>query len=228
MTPRRGDGPSRAGKSSAAQRQSILVFTEGKKTEPVYLTHWHRMYRERVIVTVDEFHGAPLQLVETAAASAPLISVPPSAGRGMPTTSTGACSTSTSIRMWTRHCNSPLRHRSASRSPTRASNFGSCFTSRTRPPTCTGTRPRRSRLTCSAARRCQLPPHLSSSSAAMRMPGGAHRHLTASTRWTAHRHDPTQAAVCGASSMRSGGPDTQEGNGETALSWGGLRNWPDR
>ena len=60
--------PSRRGKSSAAQRQSILVFTEGKKTEPVYLTHWHRMHRERVIVAVDEFHGSPLQLVETAAA----------------------------------------------------------------------------------------------------------------------------------------------------------------
>jgi RloB-like protein len=68
VSPRRGDGPKRPGKSSAAQRQSILVFTEGKKTEPVYLTHWHRMHRERVIITVDEFHGAPLQLVETAAA----------------------------------------------------------------------------------------------------------------------------------------------------------------
>ena len=61
-------GPSRPGKSSAAQRPSIRVFTEGKKTEPVYLTHWHRMHRERVIVIVDEFHGAPLQLVEAAAA----------------------------------------------------------------------------------------------------------------------------------------------------------------
>ena len=68
MSPRRGDGPSRPGKSSAARRQSILVFTEGKKTEPVYLTHWHRTHRDRVIVIVDEFHGAPLQLVETAAA----------------------------------------------------------------------------------------------------------------------------------------------------------------
>jgi len=68
VSPRRGGGPSRPGKSSAALRQSILVFTEGKKTEPIYLTHWHRIHRERVIVTVDEFHGAPLQLVETAAA----------------------------------------------------------------------------------------------------------------------------------------------------------------
>lgn len=68
MNPTRAKGPGRPGKTSAAQRQSILVFTEGKKTEPVYLTHWHRMYRERIIVAVDEFHGAPLQLVETASA----------------------------------------------------------------------------------------------------------------------------------------------------------------
>ena len=68
MSPGGGSGLSRPGKSSAAQRPSILVFTEGKKTEPVYLAHWHRLHRERVIVTVDEFHGAPLQLVETAAA----------------------------------------------------------------------------------------------------------------------------------------------------------------
>ena len=66
MSPKRGHEPGRSGKTSAAQRQSILVFTEGKKTEPVYLTHWHRMHRERVIVTIDEFHGAPLQLVQQA------------------------------------------------------------------------------------------------------------------------------------------------------------------
>jgi hypothetical protein len=68
MSPRRGGGPGRPGKSSVAQRLSILVFTEGKKTEPVYLTHWHRLHRERVIVTIDGFHGAPLQLVEAATA----------------------------------------------------------------------------------------------------------------------------------------------------------------
>ena len=60
MSPRRGDGPKRPGKSSAAQRQSILVFTEGKKTEPVYLTHWHRVHRERVIITVDAGWAARL------------------------------------------------------------------------------------------------------------------------------------------------------------------------
>ena len=68
MSPKHSGTPSRPGKSSASRRQSVLVYTEGKKTEPVYLTHWHRMHRERVIVTVDEFHGTPLQLVEAAAA----------------------------------------------------------------------------------------------------------------------------------------------------------------
>jgi hypothetical protein len=63
----RNHGPSRPGKTSAARRPSILVFTEGKKTEPLYLKHWHRMHREQVIVTIDDFHGAPLQLVEAAA-----------------------------------------------------------------------------------------------------------------------------------------------------------------
>lgn len=54
MSPKRGDRPSRPVKSNAARRQSILAFTEGKKTEPVYLAHWHRA---RVTVTIDEFHG---------------------------------------------------------------------------------------------------------------------------------------------------------------------------
>jgi hypothetical protein len=43
-----------------------LVFTEGEKTEPGYLLHWYRRNRERVIVTVSGFHGAPLPLVRTA------------------------------------------------------------------------------------------------------------------------------------------------------------------
>jgi len=55
--------------SDAAKRRSILVFAEGSKTEPIYLTHWHRLYRERVIVAVDPFHGTPLRIVEEAAAT---------------------------------------------------------------------------------------------------------------------------------------------------------------
>jgi hypothetical protein len=54
--------------SDTAKRRSILVFTEGKKTEPIYFTHWSRAYREKIIVTIDDFHRAPLSLVQEAAA----------------------------------------------------------------------------------------------------------------------------------------------------------------
>jgi RloB-like protein len=67
VSQKRGGKPKRR-TSGAARRRSILVFTEGLKTEPIYLTHWHRIFRERIIVTVDEFHGTPLKLVEAAAA----------------------------------------------------------------------------------------------------------------------------------------------------------------
>jgi len=43
-----------------------MIFTEGAKTEPQYMTHWYRLYRGRVIVTIDEFHGTPLPLVRAA------------------------------------------------------------------------------------------------------------------------------------------------------------------
>jgi len=66
VSPRRGGEPRRR-VSPAAGRRSLLVFTEGLKTEPIYLNHWHRVYREQVIVIIDGFHGAPLQLVEKAA-----------------------------------------------------------------------------------------------------------------------------------------------------------------
>jgi hypothetical protein len=52
--------------TSAAKRRQILVFTEGLKTEPIYLTDWYRRHRERVLVKIDPFHGARLQLVEAA------------------------------------------------------------------------------------------------------------------------------------------------------------------
>lgn len=67
MSPRRGGQPKRK-ISDTAKRRSILVFTEGKKTEPIYLTHWSRAYRDKIIVTIDDFHGAPLPLVQQAAA----------------------------------------------------------------------------------------------------------------------------------------------------------------
>jgi hypothetical protein len=66
VSPRRGGEPRRR-VSRTAGRRSLLVFTEGLKTEPIYLNHWHRVYREQVIVTIDGFHGAPLQLVQKTA-----------------------------------------------------------------------------------------------------------------------------------------------------------------
>lgn len=49
------------------QRRELLVFSEGERTEDGYLVHWRRAYRDRVLVTIDDFHGAPLSLVDRAA-----------------------------------------------------------------------------------------------------------------------------------------------------------------
>lgn len=49
------------------QRRELLVFTEGERTEDGYLVHWRRAFRDRVLVTIGEFHGAPLSLVDRAA-----------------------------------------------------------------------------------------------------------------------------------------------------------------
>ena len=48
------------------RRPHLLVFTEGRRTEPGYLESWHRIYRDRVQVTIDEFHGTPQSLVDRA------------------------------------------------------------------------------------------------------------------------------------------------------------------
>ncbi|MCD0452210.1 RloB family protein [Actinocorallia sp. API 0066] len=53
--------------TSTAKKYQILVFTEGKKTEPLYLNHWSRLHRERVIVKVADFHADPFSLVREAA-----------------------------------------------------------------------------------------------------------------------------------------------------------------
>ena len=52
--------------TSRAVRKELLVFVEGARTEADYLTAWHREYRDTVTVTIDPFHGGPLQLVERA------------------------------------------------------------------------------------------------------------------------------------------------------------------
>ena len=45
------------------------MFTEGERTEDGYLVHWRREFRDKVIVTIDSFHGGPLQLVDHAVAT---------------------------------------------------------------------------------------------------------------------------------------------------------------
>lgn len=65
MSPRLGAPYRRT--SQQARRLSLRVFTEGIKTEPIYLTHWHRLYRDRVIVSIANDHGSPITLVKAAA-----------------------------------------------------------------------------------------------------------------------------------------------------------------
>lgn len=68
MTPRRPGGqPTRA--RSRLVRRELLVFTEGEKTEEGYLVHWWRAHRDQVTVTIDDFHGGPLPLVDRAVAA---------------------------------------------------------------------------------------------------------------------------------------------------------------
>ncbi len=43
------------------------MFTEGTKTEESYLLPWRRSYRGTVLVSVDPFHGPPMELVKRAA-----------------------------------------------------------------------------------------------------------------------------------------------------------------
>jgi RloB-like protein len=56
-------GPPRRTKSISAPKKRILVFTEGEATEPIYLNYWYRLHRERVVVVIDDRHGAPMTLV---------------------------------------------------------------------------------------------------------------------------------------------------------------------
>lgn len=44
----------------------IAVFAEGEKTEPGYLTHWHRAHRNRVHVDISGGLGAPMTVVDRA------------------------------------------------------------------------------------------------------------------------------------------------------------------
>lgn len=61
--PRKGQPKRHRGSS---RQRSILVFTEGRRTEVDYLVYWRRAYRQYVTVVVSDFHGVPLALVQEA------------------------------------------------------------------------------------------------------------------------------------------------------------------
>lgn len=65
MTPR-APRPGLSRRRVTQPHRQLLVFTEGERTEDGYLVHWRRAYRDAVLVTVDDFHGAPLSLVNHA------------------------------------------------------------------------------------------------------------------------------------------------------------------
>jgi hypothetical protein len=44
-----------------------MIFAEGESTEPTYFTHWHRRYRERILVKIAPHeYTSPLQIVQAA------------------------------------------------------------------------------------------------------------------------------------------------------------------
>lgn len=55
--------------SSQVNRLQLRIFSEGKRTESIYLTNWHRLNRDRVIVSMAEHeHTTPFELAESASA----------------------------------------------------------------------------------------------------------------------------------------------------------------
>ena len=48
-------------------RRSVLVFTEGRKTEPSYLVGWWRALRDHLDLKISPDHGTPATLVRLAA-----------------------------------------------------------------------------------------------------------------------------------------------------------------
>lgn len=65
MTPRSRPGHRRS--SALARRPQILVFAEGRQTEPLYFTHWYRACRDRVIVKIARHQETtPVDLVRRA------------------------------------------------------------------------------------------------------------------------------------------------------------------
>lgn len=59
-----------------------MVFAEGLKTEEAYIVDWYRHHRDKILVTVDDFRGGPLQLVEHAVDAKRSASAEAKRGRG--------------------------------------------------------------------------------------------------------------------------------------------------
>ena len=81
--PREG-GPPRRRVSRSAIRLELLVFVEGQRTEETYLVGWRRLYRDRVLVAIDDFRGAPLSLVQHAIEAQRTEAYEANRGRGRP------------------------------------------------------------------------------------------------------------------------------------------------
>ena len=64
----RGGRPKRRVPSerSDANRDQLLVFVEGLRTEVQYINFWYRMNRAQVLVDIDDRHGTPMTLVKAA------------------------------------------------------------------------------------------------------------------------------------------------------------------
>ncbi|MEV0619447.1 RloB family protein [Nonomuraea sp. NPDC050404] len=60
---RKPQGRAQKPPAELANRRTLHVYTEGAKTEVLYLQHWYRLFRDKVIVTIDDFHGVPHSLV---------------------------------------------------------------------------------------------------------------------------------------------------------------------
>lgn len=84
MSRGRASGPPQRRPSKAAVLLDLLVFVEGLRTEDSYLTYWRRRYRDRVLVEIDPYRGAPLQLVERAVEAKRIETREEKRGRGRP------------------------------------------------------------------------------------------------------------------------------------------------
>lgn len=59
-------GPPRRRVTRDEIRKDVLVFSEGKLTETDYILHWYRKHRTKVNVAIDDSHGVPRTLIDSA------------------------------------------------------------------------------------------------------------------------------------------------------------------